>query len=275
MKSGVAVLLLIGAVLQAEEADVAVQLASCRSEFRTHDSTNKPGFAVRLQLTPAPGLSLCETETLEPKLTVTDTNGKKHKATTARLHREENGSNKADAVFTIPKRPSGSKVKVEGEMRLTIARDLVQHAPQSINLLEGGKIMLGNTEFTLTPAAANATKNNREGERLRHAEVTLRYPAQISIMQISRCWEQEPHAEGECSEHYTQEVDYTTKSSEDGATKLTTIILADARPCPSLQISTCAEKKEITVPFHFEVTLSEAVELPSQKPKPKSDAKKS
>lgn len=274
MKLGVAVLLLTGAVLSAEETDVAVQLASFRSEFRTHNYTDKPGFAVKLELTPAPGLSLCGTENLEPKMTAIDANGKKLKATTARLKTDVGGSDKAYAVFTIPKRPNGKKVKLEGEMQLTVARDLVQHAPQSINLLEDGKMTLGTTEFTVTPAKTNAAKKNREGERLRHAEVTLSYPAQLSIMQISRCWEQEPGAEDAAADSYTQELDYSTTLSKDGTTKTTTIELQDVRHCPMLQISTCAEKKNITVPFHFEVTLSEAVELQSTEPKQQSDKKK-
>ena len=274
MKLGVAVLLLVGSVLQATEPEVAVQLSSCRAEFRTHDSTNKPGFSVRLALTPAPGLSLCETESLEPTLTVVDAGGKKNKATTARLYYAQGNTSKTYAVFTLPKRPSGKKVTVEGQMKLQIAKDLVQHGAQSINLLEGGSMNLGGTAFTLTPAKANADKKNKEGARLRHAEVKLSYPAQICVMQISRCWEQEPQAEGEVCEDFTQEVDYSTTQSEDGATKVTTIILEDVRPCPTLQISTCAEKKTITVPFRFEVTLSEAVDIQTEAPAAKSDEKK-
>lgn len=274
MKIGVAVLLLVGSVLHATEPEVAVQLSACRAEFRTHDSSNKPGFSVRLELTPAPGFSLCATETLEPKLTAVDANGKKHKATAARMLQVEGAEGKAYAIFSIPKRPSGKKVKVEGQLELQIAKDMVRHEAQNINLLEGSTINLGGTEFTLIPDKENAEKKNKEGERLRHAELKLRYPAQVSIMQISRCWEQEPHAEGESSEHYTQEVDYTTTCSEDGTTKVTTIILEDVRPCASLQISTCAEKKNITVPFRFEVTLSEAVEIQTEPPAAKSDEKK-
>ncbi|MDO4750561.1 MAG: hypothetical protein Q4A24_00520 [Akkermansia sp.] len=261
MKSAIAMLLLCGIMVNAAEPDLTVRLSSCRSEFRTHDSTDKPGLIVRLQLIPAAGISLCDTEKLNPNLTVTDASGKKHKATAARIYRTEDDTQQIFAEYTIAKRPTGAKLQADGTLELTTAKDLVLHEPISVNLLAASEFKLGETTFTVTPAEANANKNNMEGERLRRAEITITYPAATTIMQISRCWLSEPQEGAESTESFTQELQFTTKLNDDATKKSTTLIIVDALHTPSLQISTCAEKNKIKQAFHFELTLSEVVEI--------------
>ena len=110
-------------------------MASARTEYRTHDDSSAAGFGLKFELTPAPGISFCETEDLSSELTVTDSIGTKHKAVTARLTTTENGQ--TFAIFTTKKRPTGSKFTIEGTLNLNIAinyggRDEIVRAVKNI-----------------------------------------------------------------------------------------------------------------------------------------------
>ena len=249
------------------QPEVSVQLASTRTEYRTHDETAKPGFAIKLELTPAPGISLVETEKLSPNLTITDATGKKHKASSARIYAADDGSGKSYAEFTTAKRPSGAKVKIEGTLHLTVARDKKLHEPFSFDLLGAAhSVQVGEITFHLEPHADNAQKANRDGERLHRAQVALRYPASVTIMQISRHWAVDDEEHDLHTSMFIQELDHKTTLSENGEEQTTNLVLVDALLCPTLQISTCTEKKSVALPLHFDVTLSEAIEisLPSE-----------
>lgn len=248
--------------LATAQPEVSVQLASTRTEYRTHDETAKPGFALKLELSPAPGISLVETEKLKPELTITDALGKKYKAASARIYASNDGSGKSYAEFTTTQRPSGAKIKIEGTLNLTVARDKKLHAPFSFELLgEERSVQVGDITFHLTPHADNAQKGNRDGERLHRAQVALRYPASVTIMQISRHWVVDDEEHDLHTSLFIQELDYKTTLSENKEEQTTNLVLVDALPCPTLQISTCTEKKDISLPLHFDVTLSEAVEI--------------
>lgn len=244
------------------QPEVSVQLASTRTEYRTHDESAKPGFSIRLELTPAPGVSLIETEKLLPQLTVIDALGKRHPASSARIYTAEDGSNKSYAEFTTVKRPSGAKVTIEGTLHLTVARDKKQHEPFSIDLLGGEtSVKRGEITFHLKPHEENAGKGNRAGDRLHRAQLALRYPASVTIMQISRHWAVDDEENDLHTSLFIQELDYKTTLSENKEEQTTDLVLVDALVQPTLQISTCTEKKELSLPLHFDVTLSEAVEI--------------
>lgn len=244
------------------QPEVSVQLASTRTEYRTHDETAKPGFAIKLELTPAPGVSLIETEKLLPQLTIIDALGKKHPASSARIYAAEDGSNKSYAEFTTVKRPSGAKVTIEGTLYLTVARDKKLHEPFSIDLLGGeNSVQMGEITFHLKPHEDNGAKGNRDRDRLHRAQIALRYPASVTIMQIARHWVVDDEENDLHTSLFIQELDYKTTLSENKDEQTTNLVLVDALVNPTLQISTCTEKKELSLPLHFDVTLSEAVEI--------------
>lgn len=255
MKSALPLLIFGLCICHAEQPEVSVQLASARTEYRTHDDSATPGFNIKFELTPAPGINFCDTETLTPELTVTDANGTKHKAAIARLVTADSG--KAYASFSTKKRPTGHKLSVEGTLHIRIAKGLTKHAPAKIDLISPSELHLGNDPIKIVPAAANANASNREGERLRRAELSLQYRADLNIIQIARQWF--PDADPEPD--FSQNVEFETTLSEDQSTKTTTLILVDVLSSPSLQISTCAEEKSLQLPIKFDIGLSEAVNL--------------
>lgn len=246
-------------ICQADQPEVSVQLASARTEYRTHDSSAAPGFNIKFELTPAPGISFCDTEALTPELTVTDANGSKHKAAIARLVTA--GSGKAYASFSTKNRPTGQKFSVEGTLHINIAKGLTKHVPTKVDLIHPSDLHLGNDIIKIVPAAENANEANREGERLRRAELSLQYQAGLNIIQIARQWFPDAAPEPD----FSQNVEYETTLSEDKSTKTTTFILVDVLVSPSLQISTCTEAKSLQLPIKFEIGLSEAVNLSSDK----------
>ncbi|MBE6417063.1 MAG: hypothetical protein E7033_01200 [Akkermansiaceae bacterium] len=246
--------LIIGlCICHAEQPEVSVQLASARTEYRTHDNSATPGFNLKFELTPAPGISFCDTDALTPELTVTDTNGTIHKAAIARLITTDSG--KAYASFSTKKRPTGHKVSVEGTLHIRIAKGLTKHTPVKIDLIHPSDLHLGNETIKIVPAAANASAANREGERLRRAELTLQYRAELNISHIARQWFPDAAPEPD----FSQNVDFETTLSEDQTTKTTTFILVDVLSSASLQISTCTEEKSLQLPIKFELGLSEAI----------------
>lgn len=239
--------LLITAGLSFAQTEVSVQLHSCRSEFRPHDSTDKPGFGVKFELTPAADVTMIETEHLGSTITLTDDKGSKYTPSTARLYTEDG---KTYAKFTYKKRPSGSKIKLSGELDISLAKNVAKHSNIKADALAPTSVQINGSTFNITPAAANADKGNKEGERLRRAEISLQYPANITIMQIARQWGPES------ADAFVQEIDFSTTVSQDNTTKTTTFVLVDALPAPLLEISTCTETKGIKLPVNFDVTLS-------------------
>lgn len=234
------------------QPEVSVQLSSCRTEYRPHDSTDKPGFGVKLELVPVAGVSIFETENLTSTVTLMDESGKKAKPSTAGVF-SENG--KTFVKLTFKKRPEGIKVKLEGALKLSIAKNVTVHDHVTPDLLQPSSVQIGGVSFNITPAAENANKSNREGDRLKRAEISLSYPASVTIMQIARKWGQDEDIA------FAQDIDFSTSASEEQSTKTTHIVLVDALPAPTLQISTCTEKSDIDIPVGFDITLSGAVEI--------------
>ena len=260
MKRLLPIFLAFPCICGANQPEVSVQLASARTEYRTHDDSSAAGFGLKFELTPAPGISFCETEDLSSELIVTDSIGTKHKAVTARLTTTENGQ--TFAIFTTKKRPTGSKFTIEGTLNLNIAIGLTKHAPVKIDLLQPNDIRLGNSTLKIIPVSANATPANRENDRLRRAEITIEYSSDINIIQIARQWLPDVMPEP----NFSQNVEFDTSVSADGATKSTTLILVDVLTSPHLQFSTCAEQKFLQIPLNFSVGLSDAVKISEESP---------
>ena len=252
MRNMLPIILLVCGCISYAQQEVSVQLRSCRTEYRPHDSTDKPGFGVKLELIPAAGVSVFETENLTSTVTLHDESGNKIKTATAGIFCE---ARKTYAKLTFKKRPSGSKVKLVGELKLSIAKNVTVHDRVTPDLLQPSSVQIGGTTFNITPAADNNQKGNREGDRLKRAEISLSYPASVTIMQIARKWGQDDTVS------FAQDIDFTTTVSEDASTKTTTIVLVDALPTPTLLISTCAEKSDINTQVAFDITLSGATEI--------------
>lgn len=259
LKKLLLIILMASGCVSYAQGEVSVQLSSCRSEYRTHDATNKPGFGVKLELIPSAGVTVFESVSLSTSIVLCDGSGNKTKPTTASII-EENG--KTYAKLTFKNRPDGKQVKLEGSLKLPIAKHVTVHDNVKPDLLQASSVQIGGVNFEILPAAGNAANGNREGDRLKRAELQLRYPASVTITQIARQW----GAESEST--FAQEIDFTTTTSEDQSTKTTSFILVDALPCPTLTISTCTEKLDVEVPVGFNITLSDAVEI-QQEPESK------
>ena len=259
LKKLLLIILMASGCISYAQGEVSVQLSSCRSEYRTHDATNKPGFGVKLELIPSAGVTVFESVSLSTSIVLCDGSGNKTKPTTASII-EENG--KTYAKLTFKNRPDGKQVKLEGSLKLPIAKHVTVHDNVKPDLLQASSVQIGGVNFEILPAAGNAANGNREGDRLKRAELQLRYPASVTITQIARQW----GAESEST--FAQEIDFTTTTSEDQSTKTTSFILVDALPCPTLTISTCTEKLDVEVPVGFNITLSDAVEI-QQEPESK------
>lgn len=252
MKKLLPIILIVGGCISLAQPEVSVKLSSCRTEYRPHDATDKPGFGVKLELQPSAGISIFETENLHSSITLNDEFGKKAKPETAGIFSE---SGKTFAKITFKKRPEGKKVKLEGSLKISIAKNVVVHDHVRPDLLQASTIQLGDVSFNITPAEENANKGNREGERLKRAEIKVSYPASVTIVKITRRWGEDADTA------FSQDIDFSTTVSEDNSTKTTTVILVDALPTPTLQISTCSEKSDIDIPVGFDITLSGAVEI--------------
>ena len=247
---------LLGSLVGFAQNEVAIELSSCRSEYKTHDESEKPGFGVKFLLTPTNGISLSETETLQHTLCLVDATGKKQTPSTARLVIRDEQQGKAFAEFTFKNRPSGARVELIGSLKLPIAKDLQTHTPVQIPLIQASALTLRDATCQIIPAETNGVKGNREGERIKRAEVTLKYPAHIEIVRIARQWFVDTDTD---LSDYTQDIQY--KTVVENNTKSTTLVLVDVVENPSLQISTCAEKQDIQIPVQFNLSLSEAVQI--------------
>lgn len=247
------------------QPEVEVKLASCRTEYRTHDSTDKPGFGIKLSLTPGKDISFLDTEALEPSITLIDANGRKIKPTTASVYPTENGKGKATAKFTFKQRPSGSKIRLEGTLKLKIASHVTVKTSIPVNLLAHTRVQPNVFPIDFEPDAANSARGNKEGDRLKRAVVRFRYPACVKILKIARQWEADDFPTVDSAVDYAQDVYFTTSKDKDEKIQIVEIHLVDVKPTAILTMATCTEKKEIEIPLCFDISLSEVVEIKEEK----------
>lgn len=246
--------------------EVVAKLSSCRTEFRPHNSTDKPGFVVNISLTPGKDITLLDTEDLEQSVTLIDSKGGKSTPNTARIYPAEDGSGKAMAELTFKKRPSGSKVKLKGSLFLSVASDVKEITPIKVNLQEPSRFMMGVFPIVLQPDKENTARSNREGGRLKRAVVRFRYPNCMKILRIARQWEADNFPTLDFAADYSQEIFFTSSpAADDPKIGVAEVHLLDVKPTLSLSISTCMESKEVEIPLNVEISLSGVTEITETK----------
>lgn len=263
MKGAAFLLLSCYAGLCLGSPEVEVQLRQFRTEMSPHGFSMNPALSVTLEFIAPEGFSLCESDELPGALSLTDASGKSRAFSPAALRPDaENGRRSALAEFNLASRPKGNEVTLSGSVSVTLASGQLLHPPQEVNLLEPGEWRWGDACFQAEPDKANSDKKNREGPMLRRAALLLRYPLQVNILRITRIWQaRTPEADSSAS-GYAQEVSFTTSADAQGQGLASRLELWDARPVEILQLTTCKEQQQVSVPIHFTLRLGEVVESP-------------
>ena len=238
-------LLCCAGLIQAAQEGVTVQLRSCRTEYRTHDNSTAPGLVCTLELIPPSGTFMCESASLTGTIRVKDSTGTTRMAD--RRSVEIRDDNRAYTTFSISQRPTGGKIEIQGDLLVTVAESRTAHPVTAISLIEKSELNIGKNEnIRLIPAAVNNTSNNREGTKIRRAELELTSPRGITIRRVERVWR------GINNEEYTQpvELEQTGKSTYE-------IELWDANPTEYLRIVTVKNPRREKVNFRLNVSLGE------------------
>ncbi len=232
-------------LLQAAQDGVTVQLRSCRSEYRTHNNSTAPGLVCTLELIPPSGTFMCESASLTGTIRVKDATGATRLAD--RRSVEIRDDNRAYTTFSVSQRPTGSDIEIQGELLVTVAQSRTAHPVSPVSLIEKSEFNIGKDEnIRLTPAPANNSARNREGTKIRRAELELTSPQGITIRRVERVWR------GMNSEEYSQpvELNQTGKSTYE-------IELWDANPSEYLRIVTVRKPRREKVNFRLNVSLGE------------------
>lgn len=231
-----------------QQAGVTVQLRSCRTEFRPHDSTSFPGFSCTLELVAPAGYYMCESASLTGTIRVKDAAG------TTRL--AERGAivispdNRAFTTFTCATRPTGKRVELEGDLLVTIAKARTAHPHIAISMLENSEHRLGDTTVKIAPERANAAKTNREGGKLRCAELTMTCSPGSTIRRVERVWQ------GENGTLLSQPVEITPIGGNAYEMQMW-----DTNPTEFVRIVTVKAPQREKVRFRLAVTLGDVAVL--------------
>lgn len=254
-------------LLQAEP-EVDVQLRSFRIEMKNHEDATAPELSLLLEFTSAEGLSVCETAKLPGKIKITDVLGKSQACEPSELKQAADSTRSAQAEISLPHRPKGDKIQIEGEVEVSVATEQTTHPRQAVDLLEPRSFLLAGAVWKAEPDQGNRDPKNIDGAKLRHAEVALHYPKDVDILRIDRVWNAStPDADSEAA-GYVQELKFQTKPSPNGNGKISTLELWDAAPAEQLQITTGKELHKVKVPIRFTLSLGEISELTPAAPQP-------
>lgn len=238
-----AVLTCCGASVVAAPAGVSVELRSCRTEYRTHDSSTSPGLCCTLELVPPEGMQMCESAVLSGVIRVKDARGSISLADLRGVEIDSN--NRALTSFSLRRRPSGNKIELQGELVVTVATERTAHATLSVDMLVAGELKLSDTvAVRTTPSRLNSSTRNREGGKIRRAELGLSCPEGLTIRRVERVWY------GIRGEEYTQPVEL-----ESTGRNAYRIELWDANLTEHLRIVTVRNPRRERVSFRMQVTL--------------------
>lgn len=222
---------------------VSVELRRCRTQYRTHNSSTTPGLTCTLELIPPPGMQMCESAQLTGVIRVKDARGAVSLA--ERRGIVIDNDNRAFTTFTLNRRPGGDKIELQGELVVTVATERTAHAPVQVDLTAPAELKLSDTiTIKIAPAAGNAASRNREGGKIRRAELSLTSPSGVIIRRVERVWY------GINGEVHTQPVELTPTGSYSHR-----IELWDADPTEHLRIVTVRNPKREHVNFRMQVGL--------------------
>lgn len=237
-------------LLMAAQQEVGVQLRSCRTEYRTHSRSTAPGLVCTLELIPPAGMYMCESANLAGIIRVKDSSGLVRMAD--RRSVDISPDNKAYTTFTLSQRPSGSKIEIQGELTVTVASERTAHAPVKVNMLEKSELPLSqDMNLQVTPSSSNARSSNKEGDKLRRAELHIVCPQGVSIRRVERVWM------GMSGEVYTQPVEM--EETERSPFNKVKIVLWDADVTEQLRIVTVRSPRRAKANFRFDVSLGEVI----------------
>lgn len=235
-------------ICEAQQASVSVKLRSCRTEYRTHDSATAPGFSCTLELLPPPGFHMCESTSLTGTIRVKDATG------TVRL--ADRGAiiitpdNRALTTFTCSTRPTGAKVEIEGDLLVTVAKTRTAHSPVAMSMVGLSVHRLGEATIKVQPAPGNAAWANREGAKMRCANITMTCSAGTTIRRVERVWK------GLNGELFTQPVEITPIGGN-----AYTMQMWDSNPTEFVRVVTVKAPQREKVRFRLNVSLGEVTPL--------------
>jgi len=252
-KSSILLLLLASCGLaETAQQGVGVLVRSCRTEFRTHNRANAPGFVCTLELVPPPGFYMCESAELAGQIRVKEATGSVRLADLGGV--TISAANRAYTTFSLPRRPSGNKLEISGDLQVTVAAERIAYEPLPVSALEASAYQLSDSILYINPARSNSSAGNREGTKLRCAEFILRGEPIINIRRIERVWQSMTGRE------LTQPVELENVGDiSDGVFR---IQLWDANPTEQLRIVTVKSPRREKVSFRFGVQLGKVTTNP-------------
>ncbi len=249
VKSSILCLLLcLSCLCEARQEGVTVKLRSCRTEYRTHNSSTTPGFSCTLELVPPPGYKMCESTSLAGIIRVKDAAGSTRLAERGAIIITPD--ERALTTFTCSVRPTGSKIELEGDLLVTVAKERTAHAPVALNMLGNSEHQLGSSLIKVQPSSANAARNNREGAKLRCAELKLSCSSGATIRRVERVWQ------GMDGPQLTQPVDIETIGNNSFVMQMW-----DVNPTEFVRIVTVKAPQREKVHFRLSVKLGEVTHL--------------
>ena len=235
-------------VCEAQQSPVTVQLRSCRTEYRTHNSATAPGFSCTLELLPPPGFSMCESTLLTGTIRIKDATGAIRLADRGPI--VITPDNRALTTFTCSTRPTGSKVEIEGELLVTVAKERTAHPPVPMSMVGLSVHRMGDSTIKVQPAPGNASWSNREGTKMRCANMKMTCSSGSTIRRVERVWK------GINGELYTQPVEITPIGGNTFSMQMW-----DTNPTEFVRVVTIKAPQREKVRFRLDVSLGEVMPL--------------
>ncbi len=193
--------------------------------------------------------------------------GNRHTSAPCAWERRSDLPHSCIAHFLFPLLSKVEYLRVDEFLRVQIARQALRLPQQKVNMLEQSALPVPGVEQPIhcVPSDSNAAPSNREpGGFLRRADITLRCPAGISILRVSRIWLAETSASEQQSTtpveygSYSQDLEVHHTSHPNGESS-TAIVLWNALPSELLEIEICRGQHTVRVPLKCRAMLGDPV----------------
>lgn len=188
-----------------------------------------------------------------------DQSGNRHTSAPCAWERRSDRPHSCIAHFLFPLPSRVDYLKVDELLQVQIARQTLRLPQQEVSMLHQGALAIPGTDQSVQciPDTSNATAENRESDgSLRRAGMTLRCPAGISVLRVSRVWQVELGS----SEHnsYTQDLE-VRHDSLPGGENSTSIVLWNALPFECVEVEICRGQHTVRVPLKCRAMLGEYI----------------
>ena len=230
-------------------------LTGVRCIFPSPHDVSRHRLLLRVEVkSDTPGWRVMGADTNELRIKAEDKEGRKCTSELCEWEPLPKDATARSASFLFLLRGRAPWLDVDERICVQLAENLEVERIKDVSLTEQGSISIGKEEAQCLPDAANSAPQNRDNDgTLRRAGLTIIFPEAVNLLKVSRVW---VSCEETDARPYAQEVEITHGEAGEGK-RSAHIVLWNAAPRETLEITTCTGMSMVRVPLKFRAMLGD------------------